>query len=246
MHASGDVDERDLRVEKKVLVTRFLTNPLGDFFELLAKSLITQSAESIELLKSKTRDESPRKSGSTKKAKIAQSDDIDDIVLIEDLPRPPSMPYVNPSTIPPITPVSKKRDFSDGSYSSNSTETTPSKLSHPEQHTQEIQNCLIRKLIKYIWLGGAEIPWAQGREMYLDYISFNLMLFCADDRSNKTSFRCRLNGNTGDAFDRVTAVSDGALVLITNKRSDPLNRLVWSLQGAALAFEVFTQYSLLI
>ena len=67
------------------------------------------------------------------------------------------------------------------------------------------------------------------------------LLFCADGRSNKTSFHCHLNGNTGDTFDRITAVSDGALVLITDKRSDPLNRLVWSLQGAALAFEVSNQ-----
>ena len=179
LNASGDTDERDLQVEKKVLVAKFLTNPLDDFFELLAKSLITRSAESIELIQSKTRDESSKKRGSPKKkAKIDQSDDIDDIPSIDDLPRTPSIQYANPNTVPPATPVSKKCDFSEGSYGSLSTETTPSKLSHPEQHTQELQNCLMRKLIKHIWLGGAEIPWAQGREMYLDYISFDLVVLC--------------------------------------------------------------------
>ena len=178
LNASGDIDEGDLKVDKKALVAKFLTNPLDDFFELLAKSLITRSAESIELIQSKTRDESSTKMGSPKKkAKIAQSDDIEDVPSIDDLPRTPSMPYVNPNTIHPATPVNKKRDFSDGSYGSSSTETTPLKLSHPEQHTQELQNCLMRKLIKHVWLGGAEISWAQGREMYLDYISFDLVIF---------------------------------------------------------------------
>ena len=179
LNASGNIDEGDLKVEKKVLVAKFLTNPLDDFFELLAKSLITRSAESIELIQSKTREESPRKTGSPKKkTKIAELDDMEGIALTDDLPHTPPIPCVNPNTVTPTTPGRKKRDFSDGSYGSLSTETTPSKLCHPEQYTQELQNCLMRKLIKHIWLGGVEIPWVQGREMYLDYISLNLIVLC--------------------------------------------------------------------
>lgn len=178
LNASGDVDEGELTVEKKTFVAKFLTNPLDNFFELLAKSLITRSPESIELIQSKTRNESSTKVGSSKKkAKMALFDDIEDILSIDNLLRTPSMPYVNPNTIHPAIPVNKKRNFSDRFYGSSSTETTPLKLSHPEQHTQELQNCLMRKLIKHVWLGGTETSWAQGREMYLDYVPFDLVNF---------------------------------------------------------------------
>jgi hypothetical protein len=62
----------------------------------------------------------------------------------------------------------------------------------------------------------------------------------SNGRTNSTPFRCRLDGNTGESFDRIIAVSDGALVLVTNKKSNPSSRLIWSLQSAALAFEVYT------
>jgi hypothetical protein len=49
-----------------------------------------------------------------------------------------------------------------------------------------------------------------------------------------------LDGNNGEADDRIIAIPDGALVLITNKRYDESSRLIWSLQAGALAFEVLT------
>ena len=42
----------------------------------------------------------------------------------------------------------------------------------------------------------------------------------------------------GEADDRIIAILDGALVLITNTKSDPKSRIIWSLQSAALGFEV--------
>lgn len=63
-----------------------------------------------------------------------------------------------------------------------------------------------------------------------------------DGRSHSTSFRCRLDGNAGEADDRIIAIPDGALVLVTNTKSDPKSRIIWSLQSTALAFEVFNLY----
>jgi hypothetical protein len=69
-------------------------------------------------------------------------------------------------------------------------------------------------------------------------IDRNIPLLNNSDSSHfSSSFRYRLNGNTGDADDRIIANPDGALAIITNKKSGP-NRVIWSLQEAALAFEV--------
>jgi hypothetical protein len=54
-----------------------------------------------------------------------------------------------------------------------------------------------------------------------------------------SSFRCRLEGNNGLDDDRIIANPDGVLVLITNKKSDPNKTVIWSLQAAALGFEVY-------
>ena len=40
--------------------------------------------------------------------------------------------------------------------------------------------------------------------------------------------------------DRVSAMSNGALILKTNKISDPMRRMPWNKQGAVLGFEVIT------
>jgi hypothetical protein len=47
-----------------------------------------------------------------------------------------------------------------------------------------------------------------------------------------------LEGNNGDADDRIIANPDGALTIITNKKSSSNRTVIWSLQEAALAFEV--------
>jgi hypothetical protein len=68
-----------------------------------------------------------------------------------------------------VSTPTNKRMFSGGSFSTSSTETTPVKISHPEAHTQALQNCLVETLMYRLWLGGAKIKWAEGRSMYLDY-----------------------------------------------------------------------------
>jgi len=47
-----------------------------------------------------------------------------------------------------------------------------------------------------------------------------------------------LEGNNGDANDRIIANPDGALAIITNKKSGSNRTVIWSLQEAALVFEV--------
>src|SRR6266496_5729997 len=57
-------------------------------------------------------------------------------------------------------------------------------------------------------------------------------------RTNSTSFACRLAGNNTGKDDRVKAISDGALYLVTDKVSDPTKYCCWSKQYAVLSFEV--------
>jgi hypothetical protein len=237
LEASGNFKEEDLAVEKEVLVENFLDNPLGQLFSLLSNFLIASSAEAIDLAKSKNRPSSPQRTRSPKKkAKISKEKD-NEIESIDIHPHAPQSPHLSHDSIPPSTPTNK-RMFSGGSFSTSSTETTPVKISHPEAHTQALQNCLVETLMYRLWLGGAKIKWAEGRSMYLDYRPYIPILDFSNGRTMSTSFRCRLDGNTGNAFDRIVAVSDGALVLVTNKKSTPNSRLLWSLQTCALAFEV--------
>src|SRR5436190_20571257 len=73
LNASGATNEKHLKVDTEELVATYLSNPLGPVFELLASSLISPRAESIELMQTKSREQSPRKSGSpTKKAMIVK------------------------------------------------------------------------------------------------------------------------------------------------------------------------------
>lgn len=60
-----------------------------------------------------------------------------------------------------------------------------------------------------------------------------------DIRTDSMRFNCILPDNKTNPLrkDRVTAVSDGALILKTNKRGRA-GRLHWNKQGAVLAFEV--------
>ena len=65
--ASGDVKEKDLAVEKEMLVENFLDNPLGQLFSLLSNFLISPSVEANDLVKSKNRPRTPQRTRSLKK-----------------------------------------------------------------------------------------------------------------------------------------------------------------------------------
>ena len=56
--------------------------------------------------------------------------------------------------------------------------------------------------------------------------------------TSKTSFEYKLNKDGELRTGRVTAIADGALVLITDKAKDPNSTCIWSKQRSAIAFEV--------
>jgi hypothetical protein len=136
---------------------------------LLADFLITHSAEAIDIIRSKKHSTS---SSPKKKAKVSKGDDVEESIPLSELSPVPTAParYPVDASSSPATP--KKRIFSNESYGSSSTETTPLKIIHPEPLTQSLQNSLIGILIYQVWLGGAKVQWARGRRMYLDYRPF--------------------------------------------------------------------------
>jgi hypothetical protein len=150
------------------LVERFLNNPLGPMFCLLSNFRIALSTEAIELVKSKSSGASPREERSPKKkARVSKRDD-NEFPSINQISAPQSL-AIDIDDNPPSTPTGNKRNFSDGSLGTLSTETTPKKINHPEANTQALQNCLVETLMYRLWLGGAKVKWAEGRNMYLDY-----------------------------------------------------------------------------
>jgi hypothetical protein len=165
LQASEEARGEDFSGLKKNVVRKFRSNPLGPFFCSLSDFLVTQSAEAIDMIRSKARS---RSASPKKKAKIAAQVDDDEPYTPKQspLPMPMTPDFFTP---PPSTPVGNKRVFSGESYGDSSTETTPAKIIHSEPLTQALQNNLIGTLIYHIWLGGAEITWAQNRQMYMDY-----------------------------------------------------------------------------
>ena len=113
----------------------------------------------------------------------------------------------------------KKRDFSDTSFGTRSTETTPSKLSKPESSIQNLQNTLVYDVLDAIY-GAAfiRVPWARGRKnMRLNYEPFVLPRNQFNSRSCKISFVCRFPDNQTDKYESMTAISDGAFILVKDK-----------------------------
>jgi hypothetical protein len=81
---------------------------------------------------------------------------------------PPHHPRFPQSFETPANP--NKRNFSDTSFGTKSTETTPTKLTQPEAHVQSLQNTFVNIIMRTIWSAGQiNIPWAEGRRMFLTY-----------------------------------------------------------------------------
>lgn len=151
------------------MVRKFRFNLLGPFFSLLADFLVTHSAEAIDIIRNKTHSTS---SSPKKRPRVSKSDDVEEPIPVYELPPVPASPPRYPVNTSTSTPTPKKRIFSNESYGSSSTETTPLKIIHPEPLTQSLQNSLIGILIYQVWFGGAKVQWARGRRMYLDYRPF--------------------------------------------------------------------------
>ena len=175
MNASGNTTKQDLSADRELLVSKYLSNPLGAVFELLANFLVMPSAESIDLTRSKSWDSSPRKGGSPrKKAKVGDAE-IDEMDILQSLGPNSEREHVV-AIDSTFTPQGSKRNFSGQSFGASSTETTPSKINRSEPFTQQLENTLCRELIRHLWLGGPKILWAENRKMYLDYVPYAFLL----------------------------------------------------------------------
>jgi hypothetical protein len=227
-------DARDLDIPqmgKEELVIVLEDNPLCEFFVLLRDFMVGPSAEATELRHEKNR---PRTPSPKKKPRVSDSQyDDNELQFIQEMPPSQIMASSFSGTTTPV----KKRNISGGSFGPESTETSPARLSQSEQYTQNLQSTLIAKLINCVWRGEASVLWAENRKIYLEYRPYSSTNI-SNCRHFNSSFRCRLEGNNGDANDRIIANPDGALAIITNKKSGSNRTVIWSLQEAALVFEV--------
>lgn len=159
----------DDKVKRKVA-----KNILRDLFLTLVGTMVTESQESIDRMSELrtspvTIKPPPLPMASTSVDRIpsdATQPDATQILpslqQISNLPRYPTN----------FTSPTKKRNISettDSTMPSNSTETTPKKMYHPETKVQSLQNKFMEALINTIWMGEVVIPWAQGRKMFLSY-----------------------------------------------------------------------------
>jgi hypothetical protein len=71
----------------------------------------------------------------------------------------------------------KKRDLSGSSMGQLSTETTPTKWTHPEAKVQSLLNTFVKALVNGLWDGNIEMPWVTGRYMYLTYNEYSLYVY---------------------------------------------------------------------
>jgi hypothetical protein len=164
LRASEEARGEDFSTSKKNLVRKFRSNPFLHFYTLLSTFFITQSAEAIDMVRSKARSHS---TSPKKKAKVTEPIDDDKLFLLQQSPPRPTDPNFPIPT--QSTPVGNKRVLSGESYGHSSTETTPTKIVQAESLTQSLQNNLVEILINNIWLGQVDVLWARNREMYLDY-----------------------------------------------------------------------------
>jgi hypothetical protein len=83
--------------------------------------------------------------------------------------RPSTPPCDQPCYPADIETPTNKRNFSDTSFRSQSTETTLKKLSQLEAKVQSLQNTFVTTMINKLWLGSIDMPWVKGRYMFMTY-----------------------------------------------------------------------------
>jgi len=127
-------------------------DPLFRTYRQLANILRQQSREAKEREEERARQDREREN--ERKMKEAS-------VLQKNAPGPRM-----PSTVT-VTP--QKRNISETSFGTASTETTPTKLTKPEQHIQLLQDTLVSDILLHVYRCDVPVPWAEGRELYLSY-----------------------------------------------------------------------------
>ena len=160
----------DEKVKRKVA-----KNVLRDLFLTLVGTMVTESKESMDRMS-----ELRTKPITIKTPPLPP---VDKVVASDSLPSDARQPDDTQILPPPLqtsdrprfptsfTPTKKRNisDTTDSTMPSNSTETTPKKMYHPETKVQSLQNKFMESLINIIWMGEVVVPWAQGRKLFLSY-----------------------------------------------------------------------------
>jgi len=149
-----------------------------------------------------------------------------------------------PSTIS-VTP--QKRNVSDSSFGTHSTDTTPTKWVKPEASIQHLQNLLVSEVLFHLHRGKVPINWVRGRPRppFMQYNVYLSLVECSSSthsRSSKTSFKCFTRNNHSTIPDSVTVISDGVLRIVKWKSASRTEEttIEWNKQPVSLAFEVFS------
>jgi len=161
--ASEEVTEEDLRTARinYAVKDKLDENPLQDLMLSLVSLLETQSKESQERDTEKGKNPGITPSVSTEKQKALSS-------------RPITPPYTQPRLPGGFETPDNKRKISKTSFGTRSTESTPNKLIHAEAKVQSLQTKFVDTIINRLWSGQIDIPWVQGRHMFLTYTKSSL------------------------------------------------------------------------
>ena len=161
--ASEEVTEDDLRTARidEAVQDKLYENPLQDLMLSLVSLLETRSKESQE------RDtEKEKRSVTTISLSIEQENASSS--------RPLTPPYTQPRLPDAFETPANKRKISETSFGTRSTESTPNKLVHAEAKVQSLQSKFVDTIINKLWSGKIDMPWVQGRHMFLAYTEFFL------------------------------------------------------------------------
>ena len=233
LSASSQITEDDLKTlgVGATANKKLVNNPLRATFLALSEILIQRSEEAI--LREAERSKEAREGKAARKIQTSTPKNKDPVPIQMQSVAGPRAPNTGSST-------PQKRNFSDTSFGTRSTETTPTKLVKPEPSIQDLQGVLVRDVLNALYvIPRVPVPWARGRtNMFLSYESWVALCNPFDSRSCSTSFRCRYPDNRTEMLDSVTAIADGCLKIVTDKASNPGNFSIWSRQHACLLFEV--------
>lgn len=161
--ASEEVTEEDLRTARldDAVKDKLDENPLQDLMLSLVSLIETESKESKERDSGKGKNNAKTASVSIENQKASSS-------------RPVTPPYTQPRLPNAFETPDNKRKISETSFGTRSTESTPNKLIHAEAKVQSLQTKFVDTIINRLWSGQIDIPWVQGRHMFLTYTEFSL------------------------------------------------------------------------
>lgn len=164
IEASKSISEEDLRNARRDqgVQVKLDANPLKLVLLNLVDLLETNSEESYE-----------RERKKVKTTTYIPSSELYPAVSESTSERPVTPQFSQPRLPSSFeTPDTSKRKTSETSFGTKSTETTPHKLDHPEAKVQSLQDKFVTTIITDLWWGQVNIPWAQGRHLFLTYTEY--------------------------------------------------------------------------